>query len=154
MKQINSFKRSQANALLFTFNVLLTLFKPLISILLFNILLGTPEKKFSFWVVEGFLLEVITHNDLNKYFHHYFIEDLKKTKKIEKVKYIQGSYLGRTNIDPGNITRGGSENSENTSSDEDNVSKSEEDIVLNNNALSSDSSSWHDVDEENEHTAE
>lgn len=78
----------------------------------------------------------------------------KKLKKSEKVKYIQRSYLGRTNIDPGNIKRGGSENSENTSSDEDNVSKSEEDIVLNNNALSSDSSSSHDVDEENEHTAE
>ena len=86
MKQINSFKRSQANALLFTFNVLLTLFKPLISILLFYILLGTPEKKFSFWVVEGFLLEVITHNDLNKYFHHYSIEDLKKTKKNRESK--------------------------------------------------------------------
>ena len=45
----------------------------------------------------------------------------KKIKKSEKVKYIQHCFFN-----PATITMQGSENSENTSSDEDNVSESEE----------------------------
>ena len=54
---------------------------------------------------------------------------------------MQHHFSGRTNIDPASITRKDSENSENASSDEDNVSESEEDFVLKGNALSTDSSS-------------
>ena len=73
------------------------------------------------------------------------------------MKYIQHHFLGRTNNDPATITRKDSESSENTSSDEDSVSESGEDILLNNNTLSTDSNSLDDndgYDEENEHTTE
>ena len=72
------------------------------------------------------------------------------------MEYIQHHFLGRANIDLGAITRKDSESSENTSSDEDNFSKSEEDTVLSNNALSADSvSSDHNdgYNEENKHIA-
>ena len=60
-------------------------------------------------------------------------------------------------MQPTPITRKDSESSENTLSDEENGSESEEDIVLNGNALSTDSSFSDNndgYDEENEHTAE
>lgn len=47
------------------------------------------------------------------------MEDLKKVKKLEKVKYIQHHFLGRNNIDHAPITRKDSGSSENTSSGED-----------------------------------
>ena len=51
-----------------------------------------------------------------------------------------------SNIDPAPITRKDSEISKSTSCDEDKVSKSEEDIVLNSNVFSADSSSSDDND--------
>ena len=56
------------------------------------------------------------------------------------MKYIQHHSSGRTNVDPAPITRKDSESSENTLSDQDIASESEEDIVLNDRALSKDSS--------------
>ena len=66
-------------------------------------------------------------------------------------------FLGRTYIDPAPILRKESESFENQSYNEDNVYKSEEDILLNDNALSTDSSSSDDnesYDEENKHNDE
>ena len=54
------------------------------------------------------------------------------------VTYVQHHFLGRTSIEPAPITRKDSRSSESTSFDEDNFSKSEEDIVLNDNAFSTD----------------
>ena len=62
------------------------------------------------------------------------------------MNYIQHNISGRTNIDPAPITRKDSEISKSTSCDEDKVSKSEEDIVLNSNVFSADSSSSDDND--------
>ena len=76
------------------------------------------------------------------------MECLEKIKKSETVKH----FLGRTYIDPAPITRKESESFENKSYNEGNVYKSEEDILLNDNALSTDSSSSDDnesYDEEN-----
>ena len=84
------------------------------------------------------------------------MKDLKKVKKSEKVQYIQHHFSGRTNNDPAPIKRKDSECSANTSSDEDCVSEIE-DVVLNDNPLSTNSSSPDDndgYDEENEHTTE
>ena len=69
---------------------------------------------------------------------------------------MQHHFSGRTNIDLASIIRKDSENSQNTSSDEDNVSESEEDIVLKGNPLSTDSSSSMKKinEEENEYTTE
>ena len=74
-------------------------------------------------------ITTLTHNDLNKYLHHYFIEDLKKTNN-ERVKYKQHHFSESNSIDPAPITRKDSESSDNTSSDEENGSESEEGIVL------------------------
>ena len=54
------------------------------------------------------------------------------------VTYVQHPFLGTTSIEPAPITRKDSQSSESTSFDEDNFSKSEEDIVLNDNAFSTD----------------
>lgn len=81
------------------------------------------------------------------------MECLEKIKKSETVKH----FLGRTYIDPAPITRKESESFENKSYNEGNVYKSEEDILLNDNALSTDSSSSDDnesYDEENKHNGE
>ena len=57
---------------------------------------------------------------------------------------MQGHFLRGTNIDPPSVTRKDSESSENTSPDKGNNSESEEDILLNGNVLSTDSSSSED----------
>ena len=62
------------------------------------------------------------------------------------MNYIQQNFSGRTNIDPASITRKDSEISKSTSCDEDKVSKSEEDIVLNSNIFSAGSGSSDDND--------
>ena len=62
------------------------------------------------------------------------------------MNYIQQNFSGRTNIDPASITRKDSEISKSTSGDEDKVSKSEEDIVLNSNIFSAGSGSSDDND--------
>ena len=56
------------------------------------------------------------------------------------MRYIQHHFLETTNIDHAPITRKDSESSENTSSGEDNVSESEEDILITGKAISTDSS--------------
>ena len=56
------------------------------------------------------------------------------------MRYIQHHFLETTNIDHAPITRKDSESSENTSSVEDNVSESEEDILITGKAISTDSS--------------
>ena len=66
-------------------------------------------------------------------------------------------FSGRTYIDPAPITRKESESFGNKSYNKDNVYESEEDILLNDNALSTDSSSSDDnesYDEENKHNDE
>ena len=60
----------------------------------------------------------------------YAIENIKKAKNSEKVKQIHHHFLGRTNTGPAPITRKDWESSENASSEEDNVSESEEDIMI------------------------
>ena len=82
----------------------------------------------------------------------------KRKNKLHKDSEVYTTtFLGRTNIDSAPITRNDLESSDITSSDEDRISESEKDIVVNNNALSADSS-LSDVndgyDKENEHTAE
>ena len=70
------------------------------------------------------------------------------------MKYIQHNFYGRTNIDHAPIARKDSESSEIISVDEGNFSESKEDVVLSDNALSTDSSSSNNndgYDEENEH---
>ena len=73
------------------------------------------------------------------------------------MRYIQHHFSERTNIDPAPITMKDSESSENISSGEDNVSESEEDILITGKAISTDSSFTYDndgYDEVNGHTTE
>ena len=86
-------------------------------------------------------ITVLTNNDLNKDLYH----------------WSTFHFFGSTNTDATIVTRKDSESSENTSPGEDNVSESEEYIVLNDNTNSTDSSLSDDNDgynEQNENTAE
>ena len=65
----------------------------------------------------------------------------KKQKNQRKLSIYTTIFSRRTNTDPTLITRKDSGGSKNTSPAEDNVSESEEGIVLKDNPLSTDSSS-------------
>ena len=87
-------------------------------------------------------IRALTHHDLDKYLQHFSMEKFKKLKKKDKVKHIQRQVLGKANINPTSQNQLFSDkSSDESSSDEENASDSDGDLVLNDNGCSSDSDS-------------